>query len=131
MKIAETAIHPVDRHVGARMRLRRRMMGMSQQDLSGAIGLTFQQLQKYEKGTNRISASKLHGVACALKVPVGYFFEGLGDDAEGPSPEPERTAQTFLATKDGFELADAFPRIRSGKWRRTVLELVRGLAEDQ
>jgi len=127
--VADTP-HPVEIHVGARIRLRRKLMGMSQQDLSRAIGLTFQQLQKYEKGTNRISASKLYGVAQALKVSISYFFDGLDASADGRHSEPGQAMNAFVTTNEGFELAEAFPRIRRNKIRQRLLDLVRSLVEN-
>jgi len=124
--------NPVDLHVGARVRMRRKFLGMSQEGLAETIDLTFQQVQKYERGSNRISASKLFEIARALKVPVAYFFEGYGaSEAEGFSEsESEQFVHGFLMTTEGIELAEAFPRIRNAKHRRRILELVRALAED-
>lgn len=125
--------HLVDLHVGARVRMRRKFLGMSQEVLAGAIDLTFQQVQKYERGSNRISASKLYEIAKVLKAPVAYFFEGLGEgeQAEGFSEsQSEQFVHSFLMTTEGIELAEAFPRINNTKLRRRVLELVRALADD-
>ena len=125
--------HDVDLYVGGRVKMRRKFLGMSQEALAMIIGLTFQQVQKYERGANRISASKLFEMSQALKVPVTYFFEGFGDRdnnalrAESPA---ERAIHSFLTTSEGIALAEAFPRIRSAKQRRCILELVRALAED-
>lgn len=126
--------NPVDLHVGARVRMRRKFLGMSQEGLAETIDLTFQQVQKYERGSNRISASKLYEIARALKAPVAYFFEGYGqtEAVEGFSEsESEQFVHGFLMTTEGIELAEAFPRIKSAKLRRRVLELVRSLAEDE
>ena len=125
--------NPVDLHVGARVRMRRKFLGMSQEGLAETIDLTFQQVQKYERGSNRISASKLFEIARALKVPVAYFFEGYGaaEAVEGFSEsESEQFVHGFLMTTEGIELAEAFPRIKNAKHRRRILELVRALAED-
>lgn len=125
--------HLVDLHVGGRVRMRRKFLGMSQEVLAGAIDLTFQQVQKYERGSNRISASKLYEIAKVLKAPIAYFFEGLGEGerAEGFSEsQSEQFVHSFLMTTEGIELAEAFPRIKNAKHRRRVLELVRALAED-
>ena len=124
----------MDAHVGDRIRLRRRILGLTQQQLADALDLTFQQVQKYERGTNRVSASKLFGIAEVLQVPVGYFFEGLADpvEAEGATARAEAVAGTirdFLATAEGLELARRFPLIPKGQLRRKVLELVRALSE--
>ena len=126
--------NPVDLHVGARVRMRRKFLGMSQEGLAETIDLTFQQVQKYERGSNRISASKLFEIARALKVPVAYFFEGYGagEGMEGFSEsESEQFVHGFLMTTEGIELAEAFPRIRNAKHRRRILELVRALAEGE
>ena len=124
--------NPVDLHVGARVRLRRKFLGLSQEALGNALDLTFQQVQKYERGANRISASKLHEIARFLKVPVTYFFEGFGmtsGDEAFVESDSERSVNDFLATGEGVELAEAFPRIRSTQRRRKVLELVKALGE--
>ena len=130
---ARNGPHDVDVHVGERVRHRRKFLGISQSELADAIGLTFQQVQKYERGSNRISASKLFEIATALKTSAGYFFEGFaereGDDGFSES-ESEQFVHSFLTTSEGIELAAAFPRIPSGKKRRRVLEMVRALAEE-
>lgn len=126
--------NPVDLHVGARVRMRRKFLGMSQEGLAETIDLTFQQVQKYERGSNRISASKLYEISRALKAPVAYFFEGYGatEAVEGFSEsESEQFVHGFLMTTEGIELAEAFPRIKNPKWRRRILELVRALAEEE
>ncbi len=127
------APNPVDIHVGARVRARRKMLGMSQDQLATHLDLTFQQIQKYERGSNRISASKLYDIASALKTPVAYFFEGYETTDAGDgfvASLYERSVNQFLGTSEGIEIAEAFPRILSGKHRRRILELVRALAED-
>ena len=125
--------NPVDIHVGNRVRLRRKVLGLSQSDLGEALGLTFQQVQKYERGSNRISASKLFQAAQALKVPASYFFEGYGvTGEEGFQESPsEQTVNAFLLTNEGLELAQTFPLIRSAKHRRKILDLVRALADEE
>ncbi len=131
---AERGPNPVDLHVGARVRMRRKFLGMSQEGLAETIELTFQQVQKYERGSNRISASKLYEISRALKAPVAYFFEGYGENeaVEGFSEsESEQFVHGFLMTTEGIELAEAFPRIKNAKHRRRILELVRALAEDE
>ena len=130
---ADRGPNPVDLHVGARVRMRRKFLGMSQEGLAETIDLTFQQVQKYERGSNRISASKLWEIAKALKAPVAYFFEVYGENeaVEGFSEsESEQFVHGFLMTTEGIELAEAFPRIRNPKFRRRILDLVRALAED-
>ncbi len=121
---------PVDAHVGARIRLRRKLLGLSQQQLADRLGLTFQQVQKYERGVNRVSASKLYETAQALEVPVTHFFEGLdGEATAGRTSEGETAVTSFLMTTEGLELASLFPRIPKGRMRHQVLELVRTLAD--
>lgn len=130
---ADRAPNPVDLHVGARVRMRRKFLGMSQEGLAESIALTFQQVQKYERGSNRISASKLYEISRALKAPVAYFFEGYGESemVDGFSEsESEQFVHGFLMTTEGIELAEAFPRVKSPKLRRKVLDLVRALAEE-
>ena len=124
--------NPIDLHVGARIRLRRRMQGVSQEKLADALGLTFQQVQKYERGANRVSASKLYEIAAALQSPISYFFDGLadpaGDDAGVGRPSDEQTVHTFLMTAEGLELAKLFPGLPRGRVRRRFLDLMRALA---
>ena len=117
----------VDVHIGGRIRARRKALGVSQERLATSLGIAFQQLQKYEHGANRVSASKLYDVARALDVPIAYFFEGLAV-AEHISPDPrEKWLRVFLESDEGRELAEAFPRIPEAHLRRKVLELVRGV----
>jgi len=118
---------PTDRHVGARVRMRRMMLGMSQSKLGDALGLTFQQVQKYEKGTNRIGASRLQQTALILQVPVSFFFEGLPLPSEAPSEEGAYI-DDFLATSDGLSLTKHFMRIKDPKVRRCIVELVEHIA---
>ena len=126
---------PVDVHVGSRVRMRRILIGMSQEKLGDALGLTFQQVQKYEKGTNRIGASRLQHIANILGVPVEYFFDGkpmddttpMLDMAEG-SPDEATYVVDFLATSEGVQLNKAFVRIRDARLRRKVVELVKEIA---
>src|SRR5579862_3228523 len=121
--------NPIDRHVGLRIRMRRKELGMSQERLAECIGLTFQQVQKYERAANRVSASKLCEVARALNIHIGYFYDGLGDGAEIPgSNVPRETLQDFLMTPEGMELASVFPKVPKGRVRRRVLDLVRAMA---
>ncbi len=124
--------HFVDAHVGARVHMRRKFLNMTQETLGSGIGLTFQQVQKYERGTNRISASKLWDIAKFLKIPIGYFYEGLGSEETTTGfseSEPEQYANAFLLTSEGIELAKDFPRISDRKVRQHVLALVRTLAD--
>jgi transcriptional regulator with XRE-family HTH domain len=132
--LANHAPNPVDLHVGLRVRLRRRALKMSQEKLAESLGLTFQQVQKYERGSNRISASKLYEIARALRAPVAWFFEGLADPAEGriecaAESEGASRIHDFLLTREGADLANLFPKLPEGSVRRRIIELVRALAE--
>jgi transcriptional regulator with XRE-family HTH domain len=119
----------VDQHVGRRLRMRRLMLGMSQEKLADQLHLTFQQVQKYEKGVNRISASRLQEISRILQVPVPFFFEGAPGTggAKGPPPMPTYVSE-FLATADSFVLIRAFTSIRSAQLRRAIVRLVEGVA---
>lgn len=112
----------VDAHVGARMKLRRTLLGMSQTSLANALGVTFQQVQKYERGGNRVSASRLHDMCRVLDVPVSFFFDGL--DVGGTSSFVEES----FARREILELARGFAAIESPKLRRTILELTKAIA---
>jgi transcriptional regulator with XRE-family HTH domain len=134
--MAKKAPNPIDKHVGSRVRMRRMMLGMSQEKLGNNLGLTFQQVQKYEKGTNRIGASRLQQISHILQVPVSFFFEGApanttaqpGDGmSEAPSPA---YVSDFLATSDGLALTKAFMRISDMKLRRRIVDLVEQIAVD-
>ncbi len=118
--------NPTDKHVGSRVRMRRMMLGLSQTELGDALNLTFQQVQKYEKGTNRISASRLQHISHILQVPIPFFFEGLPDTTSGESPSPAYVSD-FLATSDGLSLTKAFMSIRDAKLRRCIVALVEHL----
>lgn len=124
----------VDLHVGGRVRMRRKMLGVSQEHLAAALKLTFQQVQKYERGTNRVSASKLYEIARTLQVPVSYFFDGLADPVTAESDDvgeaANRVITDFLNTPEGLELAAIFPKIGKGRVRRQVLDLVRAMADE-
>ena len=125
----ETGPNPVDRHVGLRIRMRRKELGISQERLAEAVGLTFQQIQKYERAANRVSASKLWEMSRALSINIGYFYEGLGDGVEIPGSNlPRETLQDFLLTPEGMELATVFPKVAKGRVRRKILDLVRAMA---
>ena len=115
-------VHPTDKHVGARLRMRRLMLDKSQEEIAKALGLTFQQVQKYEKGANRISASRLQHLCKILNVEVPFFFEGL---PEMPEVDGESAAlNTVVATTDGLALVTAYTRIRDPKVRRAIVALV-------
>jgi transcriptional regulator with XRE-family HTH domain len=130
--MAKKAPNPIDRHVGSRVRMRRMMLSMSQEKLGDALGLTFQQVQKYEKGTNRIGASRLQQISHILQVPVSFFFEGapnLHGRAESPGDAPSPAyVSDFLATSDGLALTKAFMRIKDNKLRRRIVDLVEQIA---
>jgi transcriptional regulator with XRE-family HTH domain len=124
-------LNPIDVYVGGRVRMRRIEVDMAQQVLGDHIGLTFQQIQKYEKGMNRIGASRLQQIGKILEVPVGYFFEGAPGGWEPAGPGSQRTANTFLeflGTRDGQSLVGSFSRIADAKLRRSVVDLVERLA---
>jgi transcriptional regulator with XRE-family HTH domain len=125
----------VDLHVGARVRVRRKMLGLSQEQLADALKLTFQQVQKYERGANRVSASKLYEIAKTLQVPVSYFFDGLAapaaDGRDDVGEAANRVITAFLSTPEGLELAAIFPKIGKGRVRRQILDLVRAMADDE
>lgn len=121
--------NPIDRHVGLRIRMRRKELGISQERLAESIGLTFQQVQKYERAANRVSASKLWEMSRALSTSISYFYEGLGDAIEPQGSNiPRETMQDFLLTPEGIELAALFPKITKSRVRRKVLDLVRAMA---
>jgi transcriptional regulator with XRE-family HTH domain len=129
---AKKAPNPIDRHVGSRVRMRRMMLDMSQEKLGAALGLTFQQVQKYEKGTNRIGASRLQQISHILAVPVAFFFEGAphlqgAGEATKEVPSPAYISD-FLATSEGLALTKAFMRIKEPKLRRRIVDLVEAIA---
>jgi transcriptional regulator with XRE-family HTH domain len=124
--------NPIDKHVGSRVRMRRMMISMSQEKLGEKLGITFQQIQKYEKGTNRVGASRLQQIANVLGVPVVFFFEGApnvdastGGFSESASPA---YVSDFLATSDGLALTKAFMKITDSKVRRRIVDLAEALA---
>jgi transcriptional regulator with XRE-family HTH domain len=127
--------NPIDVHVGSRVRFRRMLLGMSQEKLGEKLGLTFQQIQKYEKGINRIGASRLFDLAQVLGVPVQFFYEEapVGEQsqlvADGfAEKQAENSIVEFLRSRDGLELNKAFVRISDAKARRAIVDLVRSLA---
>lgn len=130
--------NPVDRHVGSRVRMRRILIGMSQEKLGEQLRLTFQQVQKYEKGMNRIGASRLQDISRILGVPVEYFFDGAPQLSERSPVENGFDDQgdasyvaDFLATNEGVQLNRAFLKIRDPKLRRRVVDLVTAIAGDE
>ena len=129
--------NPIDVHVGSRVRFRRMLLGMSQEKLGQKLGLTFQQVQKYEKGINRIGASRLFDLAQVLGVTVQFFYEeapaaeSSAEEAEGLAERPdEHSIVEFLRSRDGLELNRAFVRISDAKARRAIVDLVRSLANE-
>jgi transcriptional regulator with XRE-family HTH domain len=126
--------NPIDVHVGSRIRLRRNMIGMSQEKLGELLGITFQQIQKYEKGSNRVGASRLQAISSILSVPVAFFFE----DAPGQEPAPAGFGEEassnyvvdFLNSAEGLQLSRAFVRIGDPKVRRRIIDLVKSLADE-
>ncbi len=120
--IQEHGPHPTDVHVGSRVRVRRTMLGMSQEKLGESVGLTFQQMQKYERGMNRIGASRLYELSGVLGVPVSYFFEGL-DDARSKGGEDT------LTKRETLELVKAYYGIKSNKMRERLFELTKTIAK--
>ena len=126
--------NPVDKHVGSRVRMRRLMLGMSQTKLADGLGLTFQQVQKYEKGTNRMGASRLQLISQLLQVSVPFFFEGAPHlpgqpKGIGEAPSPAYVSD-FLATTDGLALTKAFMQIKEPTLRRRIVALVEEIAGD-
>lgn len=120
----------IDVHVGSRIRLRRTMLGMSQEKLGDGLGLTFQQVQKYEKGTNRVGASRLQHIAELLNVPIPFFFEGgPGAISEEPNIGPSILTE-FMNSREGIALAAAFSGIEDKRVRQAVLNLIRSLGTD-
>lgn len=127
--------NPIDIHVGSRIRLQRNMKNMTQQQLSKQLGVTFQQIQKYEKGTNRVGASRLQAISEILEVPVSFFFADpeedakrdlqIGGFAEGPAPFPEP-----CTSSEGTQLIRAFSKIRDPKVRRQIIDLAKALADN-
>ncbi len=135
--MAKKQPNPIDVHVGSRVRMRRNMLSMSQENLGDELGLTFQQVQKYEKGTNRIGASRLQQMSAILEVPVAFFFDGApGRSGDAATKHVERTAEIvstvelndFLSSKDGLQLVGAFQKIVSPQLRRRIVNLVEEIA---
>ncbi len=126
--------NPVDIQVGNRVRIRRMLIGMSQERLGELLSLTFQQVQKYEKGVNRIGAGRLFDVSRILGVPINYFYEGVGAQLAGQEGFAEDSAppvMEFVSSGEGLQLSLAFMKIKDSKVRKRVLDLVKSLAEEQ
>ena len=126
---------PMDKHVGSQVRLRRMVLGISQEKLGEALGVTFQQVQKYEKGVNRISASRLSQLSHVLGVPIDYFYEGARDAAPASPGFAEEGGAPYLpdmySTPDSLQLVKAFARIPDSKVRRRLIDLVEAMAADR
>lgn len=135
INMTKKAPNPIDKHVGSRVRMRRMLVSMSQEKLGEQLGITFQQIQKYEKGTNRIGASRLQQIATILGVPPSFFFEGLGPE-EGMQPGFSESGGSdfvvdFLSTSEGLQLNRAFVKIKNPKVRRRIVDLVNELASEE
>ncbi|MBC7770059.1 MAG: helix-turn-helix transcriptional regulator [Phycisphaerales bacterium] len=127
----ERSANAIDRKIGQRVRTRRLEIGMSQERLAELLGVTFQQVQKYEKGVNRIAASRLHDISNALDLPPARFFENLiGGRTAGVAETRQDFVDDVLATPEGAQLMQLFASIKSIKVRRRIIELVRALAEE-
>ncbi|WP_375201892.1 helix-turn-helix domain-containing protein [Hyphococcus sp.] len=126
--------HPIDVHVGSRVKLRRMILGMSQETLGKSLGLTFQQIQKYEKGVNRIGASRMYELSRLLEVPVQFFYDDYGDRpaaigfAEG---EPGERVMALVNSPEGVQLCRYFSEIKDPQVRKRVLDLVKSIAETE
>lgn len=125
----------IDAHVGKRLRLRRTMMGLSQEALAKAVGITFQQVQKYEKGVNAMNANRLHEFSQFMHIPIAYFFEGLDQEAEAASgfaetPERFNHGKT-VSDRESLEMMKAFKRIREQLVRKRLSDLVRAIADNR
>jgi transcriptional regulator with XRE-family HTH domain len=117
----------VDKYVGSRIKMRRLILGISQDDLARKVGVTFQQVQKYEKGINRISSGRLQEIAGALKVPIWFFFENAPESGSGRTSKEEQAIvqlSEFMASKEGVALNSAFPKIKSSKLRLSIVRLI-------
>ena len=124
--------NPIDAQVGNRVRIRRMLIGMSQEKLGDLLGLTFQQVQKYEKGVNRIGAGRLYEVARILGVPIDFFYEGVGGAAgAGQFAESGPPVMEFVSSGEGLQLSLAFMKIKDPKVRKRVLDLVKSLVEEE
>src|SRR6201986_2552429 len=121
--------NPIDVQVGNRVRIRRMLIGMSQERLGDMLGLTFQQVQKYEKGVNRIGAGRLFEIARILGVPIDFFYDGVGASTEGTA-EAAPPVMEFVSSGEGLQLSLAFMKIKDPKVHKRVLDLVKSLAEE-
>jgi transcriptional regulator with XRE-family HTH domain len=131
MRVPKKQTNPIDIQVGNRVRIRRMLIGMSQERLGDLLGLTFQQVQKYEKGVNRIGAGRLFEVSRILNVPVDFFYEGVNAMPAGASEAESAPVMEFVSSGEGLQLSLAFMKIRDTKVRKRVLDLVKSLAEEE
>ena len=118
---------PVDVHVGSRVKQRRLILGMSQDKLAKELGLTFQQVQKYERGTNRVGASRLHDLSRILQAPVGYFFDDMAE-AAGFAEDSQEPLETPLHKRETLELVRAYYRIKDTTVRKRVFDMIKAIA---
>ena len=129
--------NPIDVHVGSRVRLRRMLVGMSQEKLGEMLGLTFQQIQKYEKGANRIGASRLYQIAQILDVPVQFFFEDMAEEHKAGAvsgfseADPAPVVMDFVSSAEGLQLNRSYTRITDPNVRKRLLDLVKSLSHEQ
>lgn len=127
---SKKAPSPIDRHVGARIRMCRVLIGMSQEKLGEQLGVSFQQVQKYEKGTNRVGSGRLHEIGRILGVPVAFFYDGQeGAELAAEVPQGSSSGEEALRQKDGLQLLQAFNAIPDQNARRALVEIARALAE--
>jgi transcriptional regulator with XRE-family HTH domain len=131
-KVPRSALNLIDKHVGSRVRMRRLMLHMTQTEVADALGLTFQQVQKYEKGFNRIGSSRLQHLSQILKVPVPFFFDGAPGrpKEDGHIAESHSYVDEFVSTSDGLALVKAFMHIREPKLRRAIVLLVQQITPE-
>ena len=122
--------NPIDAQVGNRVRIRRMLIGMSQEKLGDLLGLTFQQVQKYEKGVNRIGAGRLFEIARILGVPIDFFYDGVASSADTLASAAPPVME-FVSSGEGLQLSLAFMKIRDPKVRKRVLDLVKSLADEE
>src|SRR5476649_487120 len=130
-RVPKKQANPIDIQVGNRVRIRRMLIGMSQERLGDLLGLTFQQVQKYEKGVNRIGAGRLFEVSRILNVPIDFFYEGVNTQPGAGEPEGAPPVMEFVSSGEGLQLSLAFMKIKDAKVRKRMLDLVKSLAEEE
>ncbi|PHR91081.1 MAG: transcriptional regulator [Robiginitomaculum sp.] len=121
--------HTIDTHVGSQIRTRRVALKMSQEKLGGKVGVSFQQVQKYERGQNRVGASRLFYMSKALEVPVSFFYNGLETEGQTPTQETTDTLQSFIQSPEGLRMARAFNKIKLAITRNSVIDMIENIAE--